>query len=269
MDSSPYRIVTVAGPDRVPFLQGQLTQDLFRLQPGAGLPAAWCNPKGRVLVTGTLLGFDDLVGYAIPFDMADAVLRRLGMYRLRAKVEIALAGDDWAAAAVAGTPAPQRGVISVRHAGDRPWAELFGPADGIALCSRGLQSLDGTAWRRMRVAAGLPDIGAGASERYTPHMLNLDRIGALSFTKGCYTGQEVVARTEHLGSVKRRLARFDVSGYTPLIGDRLSDGAGDVGEVVVAAGSAILAMLPVGRHGESFSIGCGRAEPQPLPWRED
>ena len=87
MDSSPYRIVTVAGPDRVPFLQGQLTQDLLRLQPGAGLPAAWCNPKGRVLVTGTLLGFDDLVGYAIPVDMADAVLRRLGMYRLRAKVE--------------------------------------------------------------------------------------------------------------------------------------------------------------------------------------
>lgn len=269
MDSSPYRIVTVAGPDRVPFLQGQLTQDLVRLQPGVGLPAAWCNPKGRVLVTGTLLGFDDLVGYAVPFDMADAVLRRLGMYRLRAKVEIALAGSDWAAAALAGMPAPQRGVIAVRHAGDRPWAELFGPADGIALCGLGLQWLDGEAWRRMRVAAGLPDIGAEASERYTPHMLNLDRIGALSFTKGCYTGQEVVARTEHLGSVKRRLARFDVSGYTPLIGDRLRDGSGDVGEVVVAAGSAILAMLPVGRHRESFSIGSGRAEPQPLPWREE
>jgi len=269
MDSSPYRIVTVAGPDRVPFLQGQLTQDLLRLQPGASLPAAWCNPKGRVLVTGTLLGFDGLVGYAVPIDMADAVVRRLGMYRLRAKVDIAIAGEDWAVAAVAGMPSPQRGVIAVEHAGDRPWVELYGPADAVALCTRDRETIDGTGWCRMRVEAGLADIGAEASERYTPHMLNLDRIGALSFTKGCYTGQEVVARTEHLGSVKRRLARFEVNGYLPLVGDRLCEGAEEVGEVVVAAGTAILAMLPVGRHGESFSIGGGRAEPRALPWRED
>jgi len=266
MESSPYRIVTVAGPDRVPFLQGQLTQDLLRLQPGTGLPAAWCNPKGRVLVTGTLLGFDDRVGYAVPSDMADAVVRRLGMYKLRAKVDIALAGNGWDCAAVVGTPAAARGVVAVGHSGNRSWTELYGPADGIARCGPDLEPVDATTWIRMRIGAGLPDIGAAVSERYTPHMLNLDRIGALSFAKGCYTGQEVVARTEHLGSVKRRLARFEVSGHEPLVGDHLRDDSGDVGEVVVAAGNAILAMLPVGRRGESFSIGSGHAAPLPLPW---
>ncbi|MDH4106704.1 MAG: hypothetical protein OEW35_00150 [Gammaproteobacteria bacterium] len=264
--NNPYRIVTVAGADRVEFLQGQLTQDLGLLEAGGALPAAWCNARGRVLVTGTLLGLEDRVGFAVPADMAAAVVGRLGMYRLRARVEIAAAGDDWSCVAARGRAARLPGAAVASHERNDAWFEIYGRRDDVARSLSGRATLAADEWRRRRIAAGLPDIGAAASERYTPHMLNLDRVGALSFSKGCYTGQEVVARTEHLGSVKRRLARFRVSDHAPIVGDRLGDDSGDVGEVVTAAGSEMLALLPIELHGRSFRLGAGRAEPLPLPW---
>lgn len=262
-----YRIVTVAGDDRVSFLQGQLTQDVRRLEAGTGLPAAWCNAKGRVVVSGTLLGYEDRVGFAVPADAAETVVRRLGMYRLRARVDIALAGDDWLATAVEGRLRSASGIVVVAYADG--WSELFGPREIVRKSLGERPALDDVEWRRRRIAAGLADIGVDASEHYTPHMLNLDRVGAVSYSKGCYTGQEVVARTEHLGSVKRRLARFRVTGHEPRAGDRLHEDGNEIGDVVTAAGSDILAMVPVERHGESFDINGGRADPLPLPWDAD
>jgi hypothetical protein len=126
--------------------------------------------------------------------------------------------------------------------------------------------LSDTEWKLALIQAGIPTIEAATTEKYTPHMLNLDCLGAISFSKGCYTGQEVVARTEHLGRSKRRLMHFRVDAPGVAAGDRLSHDGRDVGEVVNEAGQHLLAVVPVELHGEELSIHGRRASPVPLPY---
>src|SRR5690606_1670168 len=96
--------------------------------------------------------------------------------------------------------------------------------------------------------------------------LNLDRVGAVSFNKGCYTGQEVVARTEHLGSVRRRLMHFQASGEGFAAGDKLVHENGEVGEVVDVAREHLLAVVPVELHDRTLRIGQLEAAPVGLPY---
>jgi folate-binding Fe-S cluster repair protein YgfZ len=85
-------------------------------------------------------------------------------------------------------------------------------------------------------------------------MLNLDKLGYISFSKGCYTGQEVVARTENLGKSKRRLIRYKADEEGIKVGDKLSDGERNVGEVVNVTGCDVLAVTPVEMHGQSLKV---------------
>ena len=153
VDLALYKHITVSGADAVEFLQGQLTQDVNQLERTGKLSAAWCNPKGRVICTLTLVQKPDSIGLLIPATIAEAVLKRLTMYRMRSAVEFIV---DEAASNSASAEVDPRALIH----------------------------------------AGIPTIDASNSEKFTPHMLNLDKLDAVSFTKGCYTGQEIVARTE-------------------------------------------------------------------------
>ena len=232
-----YKLLLFSGADRASFLQGQLTQDLDQLAESGCLPAAWCNAKGRVIVTGQLFDLGDAIGMAIPASMLDDVTRRMTMYRLRADVQITIGEDHELSEALKNA--------------DLPTTDLY----------------DLKAWQQQRVAMGHADIGSENSEQYTPHMLNLDRVGAISFKKGCYTGQEVVARTENLGKVKRRLHRYRVSGYNATIGDKLFDGETVAGKVVNVGGEEILAVTPVELEGKELQLGDGTAAaPLPLPY---
>jgi folate-binding protein YgfZ len=103
------------------------------------------------------------------------------------------------------------------------------------------------------IRSGYPFIGSAQSEQFTPHMLNLDLLGAVSVDKGCYPGQEIVARTHFRGATKRRLMRFEsTEPVSP--GDKVSDGGRDVGEVLNAVGTDLLAVVPVEKAGESLTI---------------
>ena len=93
------------------------------------------------------------------------------------------------------------------------------------------------------IASGKPWIGQEQSEQFTPHMLNLDLLGAISFDKGCFPGQEIVARTHYRGATKRRTQRFE-SAEPVSVGDKVSDGERDVGEVLNVAGTDLLAVVP-------------------------
>lgn len=236
MHQTCYKIILFAGADRLAFLQGQLTQDIDALHDAASLPAAICNPKGRVIATCQLFDLGDTTGMALPASMAEAIIKRLTMYRLRADVQLTIGDDECLSAAF--------------------------KAAGLDA----VDPFDREQWQQERVTSGHADIMAENSEQYTPHMLNLDLTGAISFTKGCYTGQEVVARTEHLGKVKRRLNRYRLSGYSATIGDKLSDGDRDVGKVVNVAGDEILAVIPVDLHQNVLQLGPGTATPLPLPY---
>ncbi len=231
MYATNYKMILFSGADRGSFLQGQLTQDIDRLREAASLPAALCNPKGRVIVTCQLFNLADSIGMAVPTSMADAVSKRLTMYRLRADVQIAM-GDDHCL------------VEAFRTVG-----------------------LDAFQSPQERIASGLAEIIDENSEQYTPHMLNLDLTGAISFTKGCYTGQEVVARTENLGTVKRRLNRYRLSDSNAKIGDKLSDGDRDAGRVVNVGTDEILAVTAVDQHQKMLRLGTGTATPLPLPYK--
>ena len=116
------------------------------------------------------------------------------------------------------------------------------------------------------IRAGVPNIDDTNTEAFTPHMLNLDKLGAISFSKGCYTGQEVVARTEHLGQSKRRLMRYEADLDGIAVGDKLSEADRNVGEVVNVVGRELLAVTPVELHKQALKIGAATVTPRGLPY---
>jgi tRNA-modifying protein YgfZ len=285
-----FDIIKVSGSDARPFLQGQLTQDVTRLANALdgvpSLPAAWCNAKGRVIaVVRMLASDDDGIALVVPAVLAEHLVKRLVMYRLRANVDFAIAGDEWNALAVtaeddlaaaaafglmprgAGNAARAGGLIAVDIAAEPRCIEVYGTTAAYRQSrlafSRPLPDVE---WRLALIHAGIPLIETATSEKYTPHMLNLDRLGAVSFRKGCYTGQEVVARTEHLGSSKRRLVHFRTEGAHAAVGEKLRYGDRDVGEVVNAVGEELLAVVPVELHGQALEVRGVAAAPVALPY---
>jgi len=284
-----FEIIRVSGSDARRFLQGQLTQDVERLGDTPFLLAAWCNPKGRVVSVMRMLdagGPDNEIALAVPAGLGNAIIQRFLTFRFRARVDLRAAGDEWAGNAVSDDDAiaalgsldlvptggrrsavRARGLVAFDHGAASRCIEVWGPVS--ALQAAGLpfrQPLSDTAWKLALIHAGIPTVGPVTTEKYTPHMLNLDCLGAISFNKGCYTGQEVVARTEHLGRSKRRLMHFRMDAPGAETGDMLIHDDREVGEVVNVAAEHLLAVVPVELHGEELSINGRRASPVPLPY---
>ncbi len=222
----PYARIAVTGSDAVEFLQGQLTNDLELLGVHPTLLAALCSPKGRVIALFRVTRIDNGYGLLLPAELADDVVRRLTMFRFRAKVDfeiLDLADDD-----------PE--------------------FDG-----------DLAAWRIRNLRAGIAEIGRAQTEVYTPHMLNLDLVDAISFDKGCYTGQEIVARTHYRGSSKRRLYGYDCEAEASA-GDELLDGDRRAGTVVNAIGREMLAVVSSATMKSTLQINGAPANWRRLPY---
>jgi folate-binding protein YgfZ len=212
-----YATIIVSGADAAEFLQGQLTADLKGMVDSADATlAAWCNPKGRVIALFRVRLEADRYRLALPADLAEPVVRRLTMFRFRSKVDFSV--------------------------------ETATQSD---LCIGAGEHED--AWAEQQFAAGIARIGPAQSEAFTPHMLNLDLLGAISFDKGCYTGQEIVARTHYRGATRRRMLRFAYSG-TAAPGDKLMLGDRPVGEVVNVRGDEMLAVAPVEDPAAEFTV---------------
>jgi len=118
------------------------------------------------------------------------------------------------------------------------------------------------------VENGFPYIAGVQSEQFTPHMLNLDLLDAISLDKGCYTGQEIVARTHYKGATKRRTLRFE-SAQPVSAGDKVSLGGRDIGEVLNVAGNDLLAVVPVDKANDNLTVGDVRLSPKPLPYLQE
>lgn len=266
-----YRIILVSGGDAGHFLQGQLTQDIGLAKESECLPAAWCNAQGRVLVTLKILAIGKDYGLVVPDGFAEAAMARLQMYRLRSKVIFELTAAGWqhfatsaeAISAVAVTDGIWRNDLASR----KPITEIVLRTDsaGASLLAS-LPRLDEATWKKARIQAGGVDISVTNSALYTPHMLNLDLVGAVSFTKGCYTGQEIVARTENLGRSKRRTFRYYCEAKDLAIGDTLHDNASEVGVIVNVSGTDLLAVVPIAVAGKPLQVHGSEAIPQPLPY---
>lgn len=263
-----YSIIKVSGDDRVSFLQGQLTQDVEGVTSATGLGSAWCNPKGRVIATCRIFAADAQHFLVVPADIAEPFVKRLTMYRLRAAVDIEPT-DAYRLIAISADRALSRtdGVARLALPFPADFIELFATPSALDAADIDETSiLSDEDWSAARCATGLCEIGAVATEQYTPHMLNLDRTGAISFSKGCYTGQEVVARTENLGKVKRRVNRYRMVDLNLAPGDSIESDNAVTGRVVNAAGTELLGVTPVDRHADTLDLEQGQLVPQPLPY---
>ncbi len=231
-------------------------------------------------MTGRLLDLGETVGFVVPRDAARNLAQRLLMYRFRAKVDITVAEEVSVAVAC-----PAAAAAAVGLCAERDWLETQATGDLLAVTLgsgitevyaagptgsatlEGLATIDEDDWRRQRIAAGLVDVDERNADRFTPHMLSLERAGAISFSKGCYTGQEIVARTEHRGRVKRRLAAYRFAGDAAVAaGDKLLLNEREVGEVAVAAKQALLAVVADEARDQVLTVSAMAIDPIPLPW---
>ena len=283
MPDQIYKLIRVTGSDAGEFLQGQLTQDMERLAQTGSLPAAWCSPKGRVISLLRILMIDGGYGLVVPASMAESVCERLAVYRFRADVSLDVEGSDWTCLIINQDadldkldklelrPAQEINACRIDHALiavnvgiDEACVELMGYASDLEKAGIS-DSAPADELRAAKIRAGLPEITEQHSEKYTPHMLNLDLLGAISFDKGCYTGQEVVARTQNLGKSKRRLMRYRTDA-TLTIGDSLSDGDRHVGEVINVIGNDLLAVTPVDVHDSTLFASDVEVTPVTVPY---
>lgn len=267
-----YRLIKVSGADRQEFLQGQLTQDVYPLVDRGSMLAAWCNPRGRVIATLRLIALSDAIGLVIAADLAEAVCENLARFRFRAKVDFKIIDTNWQSVArqlrdeVPPSP-PSGDVVSASYASDRPMIEYFGTPERLAASvPPGTDELTDLEWQQALIHAGVPVIGMVNCEKFTPHMLNLDQLDAISFSKGCYTGQEIVARTQNLGASKRRLMRYTCDTRSICAGDKLSLDGKTVAEVVNSAAGDLLAVAPVALHGRTLVYRDAAVAPAALPY---
>ena len=275
-------IIRIRGEDRTEFLQGQLTQDLGEVTPTQTRLWGWNNAKGRLLLTGQAVETGAATLLIVRRELIDSAVQRLKMFVLRARVEIdnpplAVAGleigpaatvvDGLALSSSIDVAATEGDISMARLIGDPTRALLAGPAASLP------QSADARAshgWELADVRAGIPCISAATTEAFVPQMINLDLVGGISFTKGCYVGQEVVARTHNLGRIKRRMFRF--AGPAPAEpGNEVVDSAGNkAGQVVRCAaaeeGHELLAVVQLSAVEAELFVGDARLERLPLPY---
>ncbi len=217
-------IIRAAGPDAAAFLHSQFSNDVLNLGATSQLNA-YCTAQGRMIALFRVVRRDDAYLLLLPGAIQAAVQKRLALYVLRAKVQLA-AVPEWAilglsgpeapqALAAAGLPAPAvpaaatGGDVTVMAIpGRAPRYLLMGPESAVsALPSRmpGVARVGACAWAWLEIQAGLPTIGAQTGEAFVPQMTNLDLLSGIHFRKGCYPGQEIVARTHYLGRLKQRM----------------------------------------------------------------
>jgi hypothetical protein len=242
-----------SGQDAEVFLQGQLSCDVSEVRQSSTSHGAYCSAKGRMLANFLLWREQDGFAMVLSRDLGASVQKQISKFVLRSKVKVADASDIvlvGAAGAQAESLLAAAPGQSVRLNDGRLIVAL--PAEGAAGVLSGLSLGDAARWRWLDIRSGVPLIKAVTQDQFVPQMANLELIGGVSFEKGCYTGQEIVARTQHLGRVKRRMFLANVPAPAQA-GDALySDDLGDqVGGTVLnteaspEGGYDLLAVLQV------------------------
>lgn len=257
-DMSALGLVHVAGADAAKFLHAQLSNDVQRLEPTHSELAAWCDAKGRALAVMRVLRHGDGFMLIFPATLKQALLKRLKMFVLRAQVELFDASEYLSCCALFGAGAEQAmaAIMSLPAAnGVTTTAELQClrlPGAVASYLVIGKSGADARTWERLqnlglpasyddwllnRINAGEPQVVAQTQGVFVPQMLNLHWLDAIDFQKGCYPGQEIVARLQYRGTLARRmyLARMTTTD-TPAPGDSVTGlNAATLGQIVAAA----------------------------------
>lgn len=239
-------LIRASGADARSFLHSQLTQDILGLPSGQARLAGYCSPKGRLLASFIVWADGDDLLLACSADLLAATLRRLSMFVLRAKCKLVDASAELPLHGLVGAAAPageawqvDGGRLVQLPAVDGVRRALLA---GTTAALPAAPALDAELWRWLEARSGIARLVAANSEQFVPQMLNLELVGGVNFKKGCYPGQEVVARSQYRGTTKRRayLVQTDAA-LTP--GQDVYAGS----DPDQPAGRVVLAAAPAGR----------------------
>jgi len=227
-------LVRVSGPDARSFLHGLLTQDVEGLAPGALRFGALLTPQGRMLFDLFLWGEADAVILDVAADRRAALMQRLGLYRLRAQVEIAI-DDRPVLAAWPGVPADFVADPRLTALGGRALGEVAMP------------DADEAAYQAHRLSLGVPDPTLDLDDTTYPIDGGLDRLNGIDFAKGCFIGQETTSRMKRRGEIKKRMLPLTFDGPPPAPGAEVLNGELRAGEVRTGLNGAAIALLRLDR----------------------
>ena len=281
-----FELIRFAGAEAQAFLHNQLSCDVAALTGNTSTYGSYCTPKGRVLATFLLWRAGEDFFMQLPSPLREPIQIQLSKYILRSKVKATNASSDWTLFGVAGKDAAalvQRTVGQVSKAvhevaqapeamviklpGDR--YEIIAARERapavLASLDSGAEKADPDHWNWLDIRAGIPAVLPDTQEAFVPQMLNLDLIGGVSLTKGCYPGQEIVARMHFRGTLKQRMYLANIAGSErPQPGENLysSDFGGQAcGRIVNAARS------PEGGHDVLAVIQIASAEKGDVHWK--
>lgn len=293
-------LISAHGADAATFLQGQLTCDIRDVTDDSSLLGASCSHKGRVLTLFRLFRRGDGYYLQCAAELVEETLKRLRKYVLMSKVTLEDAGSAMVRFGYLGPEADRHlsellgkapeevgsviqtpDLLVVRLPGTQPRFEIAGSLEPACKLWESLNAwaapVGAEAWRLQSILAGVPEVYAATSELFVPQMLNLQVLQGISFIKGCYTGQEVVARSEYLGKQKRRMFRAFAPAadrpepgtdlYAP--GSQSGQGPGKVVDAALAQGGGY-EMLVVAELAavEAGGMRLGDAEGPELEFRE-
>ena len=301
-------LIAVAGEEAAKFLHAQLTNDVEHLQQTEARFAGFCTPKGRLQASFLMWRDLDAVYLQLPRAIQAPLQKRLSMFVLRSKAKLRDATDEAPFAAVLGLGGARAQAALGRFVNTLPAAPMgktsgdfgtvlrlhdaFGAPRYLWIASSEAASaalpvlkeelaLGGNqAWRLATIHAGEPQVDAATQEQFVPQMVNLELLGGVNFKKGCYPGQEIVARTKYLGKIKRRTALAGIENAAARAGDEVFSAADPdqpCGMVVNAApngrgGADALVEIKLAALGEEVHLGSAAGAPLrflPMPYSLD
>ena len=265
-------VLRLSGEDTAAFLQGQLTNDVTKVTQDTLLTAGWCSPRGRLLTVFRLIKEGDDYLLITPSDDINSIIKRLRMYILRSRVTVTL--DD--SRTVVGIVGDTGSNPLTQSSGAESALTALGLPAGRALAlmpaNTGLKTDDALESRYWAAAAAAGDIFVfpEVKDQFVPQGINLELVGGVSFTKGCYTGQEIVSRVEHIGKTPRRAALYRAETLLPA-GTVVKNTAGDDAGTVIYGGTApqgaaMLIQVANETVGQSLSAGGMTLTPLALPY---
>lgn len=237
-DLSHQGLIGVYGDEAADFLQGQLSNDIREVDENHSQLSAYCDPKGRMLTNFRVFKRGETYFLRLPRELLETVLKRLHMYVLRAKVTLEDASDALVRIGYAGPEAEREiatatgaapeaandclqagGLTVIRVSGPHPRFEIHGELEALkkiwSVLNAQAAPVGASPWALLEILAGIPTILPQTSGLFVPQMVNMQLIGGVSFKKGCYPGQEIVARMHYLGNLKRRMYRGHLETDTP------------------------------------------------------
>ena len=239
-----YGLLSLTGEQAREFLHAQLTNDIAGLPPERAALAGWCSAKGRLLASFLVIPIQGGFLLQLARDLAPAIAKRLSMFILRSKVKV----EDVSARTQLGVwgdlPAAATAPLAV-SALDGNVVVAMGPGRFLVIGETAGDEVPESRWTLEEIRAGRPLITSATQDLFVPQMVNYDALGAVNFQKGCYPGQEIVARAQYRGQVKRRMKKLEAPAGAALQPGQEYQGGTVVDAAATAQGIELLAVMPV------------------------